>query len=140
MYVFRLVGIFAAWIGIHLSLKREDRLIFNASPSFEREDRKGKVAKCSSTIRQQTINTVGCLTAFIATMICLVNHLTYQIEWIDRVFSLGLLAIPLAIIPVTVMVFNIRKRLRKWIRITNGKKHLSLKEKQEAVKQTQRKM
>lgn len=140
MYVFRLAGILAAWVGIHLSMRREDRLIFNASPSFEREDRKGRISKCRATIRQQTINTVGCLIAFIAAMICLVNHLTYQIEWIDRVFSFGLLAIPLAVIPVTVIIFNTRKRLRKWIRITNGKKQLTLKEKQEAVEQMQRKL
>ena len=129
-----MIGVLLAGIGMHLALEREDRLMLNASPSFERTCPNRKYSKCKSTVLQQMVNTAGCLVAFISSVLCLLDSALWQTGWIDRTFSFGLLALPLAVIADTIIIFRARKRLRKWIQLTKGKKHLNIKEKREAMR------
>jgi len=129
-----LIGVLLAGIGMHLALEREDRLMLNASPSFERTCPNRKYSKCKSTVLQQMVNTAGCLVALISSVLCLLDSALWQTGWIDRAFSFGLLALPLAVIADTIIIFRARKRLRKWIQLTKGKKHLNIKEKREAMR------
>ena len=87
-----------------------------------------------STLLQQMVNTAGCLVALISSVLCLLDSALWQTGWIDRAFSFGLLALPLAVIADTIIIFRARKRLRKWIQLTKGKKHLNIKEKREAMR------
>lgn len=129
-----MIGVLLAGIGMHLALEREDRLMLNASPSFERTCSNRKYSKCKSTVLQQMVNTAGYLVALISSVLCLLDSALWQTGWIDRAFSFGLLALPLAVIADTIIIFRARKRLRKWIQLTKGKKHLNIKEKREAMR------
>lgn len=132
--IFRIIGVILAWVGLHFSLKREDRLMLNASPSFERSCRHGRYSKCKATAQQQAVNTAGCLVALLASAVCLVDAAVLHSGGAARIASFGLLAIPVAVVIDFIILFRARKRLRKWILITGGKKHLTLKEQREAMR------
>ena len=126
--VFRLIGIVISWIGVIASLAREDRLIYNASPSFERDYQGRKYSKCKPIQQQLRISAIGWLIAFVSEVVCLINHMEYQNQFIENAFSWGILAIPFSFVVDAVIIFRTKRRLRKWIAITNGKKNMSHRE------------
>lgn len=132
IYIFRLVAIIIGWIGMIVSLAREDRLIYNASPSFERDYQGREYSKCKPIQQRLRISAIGWLIAFVSTIVCLINHLVYQNQFIENAFSWGILAIPFSFVGDSVIIFRTRIRLRKWIAITNGKKDMTHREIREA--------
>lgn len=98
--IFRLIGIVIAWGGMAASLAREDRLIYNASLSFERNCSGRRYCKCKPIQKQLKIAAIAWLITFVSVLVCFINHLEYKNQLIGNIFSWGILAIHFPLRPM----------------------------------------